>query len=81
MYHMIHHGYCQPLHYMDMYHIWYNMFIDNLSVKSIAVYHIGYIPAVERQNHSLINIWKYVYCIIYDTKCSEGLKIQFYMRS
>jgi hypothetical protein len=50
--HTIHYGYCQPLHYMSMYHIWYNMFIDNLSVEPIAVYHIGYTPAVERQNHS-----------------------------
>jgi hypothetical protein len=50
---MIHHGYCQLLHYMDMYHIWNNTFIDNLSVASIGVYHICYIPAVERQNHSL----------------------------
>jgi hypothetical protein len=50
------------------------MFIDNLSLAPIAVYHICYTPAVKRQNHSLKNIWKYVYCIIYDTKCSEGLK-------
>jgi hypothetical protein len=49
---MLHHGYCQLLHYMYMYHVWYNMFIDNLSVVPIAVYHICYTPAVERQNHS-----------------------------
>jgi hypothetical protein len=49
---MIHHGYCQLLHYMDMYHIRY-VFIDNLSVAPIGVYYICYIPAVERQNHSL----------------------------
>jgi hypothetical protein len=49
---MIRHGYCELLHYMDMYHIWY-MCIDNLSVAPIAVYHICYTPAVERQNHSL----------------------------
>jgi hypothetical protein len=49
-YHMIHHGYCQLLHYMDMYHIWYSMFIDTLS-------------AVERQNHSLK---KYIeMCVLY----------------
>jgi hypothetical protein len=29
------------------------MFIDNLSVAPIALYHICYTPAVERQNHSL----------------------------
>jgi hypothetical protein len=29
------------------------MFIDNLSVAPIAVYHICYTPAVDRQNHSL----------------------------
>jgi hypothetical protein len=36
---------------MDMYHIRYNMFIDNLLVGPSAVYHICYTPAVERQNH------------------------------
>jgi hypothetical protein len=49
---MIHHGYCLLFHYMDMYHIWYNMFID-VSLPPIALYHICYSPAVERQNHSL----------------------------
>jgi hypothetical protein len=46
------------------------MFIDNLSVPPIALYHICYTAAVERQNHFLR---KYVYCIVYGTKCSEGL--------
>jgi hypothetical protein len=55
------------------------MFIDNLSVEPIAVHHIGYIPAVERQNHSVINIWKYVYCIIYDTKSSDGLMASIFV--
>jgi hypothetical protein len=60
---MIHHGYCQLLHYMDMYHISYNMFTDNLSVAPIGVYHICYTPAVERQNHSLK---KYIeICVLY----------------
>jgi hypothetical protein len=72
---MIHNGYCQLLHSMDMYHIWY-MFIDNSSMAPIAVYHICYTPAVERvRTIPLRNIWKYVYCIIYGTKCSEGLNI------
>jgi hypothetical protein len=35
-----------------MYYIWY-MFIDSLSVAPIAVYHICYSAAVERQKHSL----------------------------
>jgi hypothetical protein len=52
------------------------MFIDNLSVAPIALYHICYTEAVERQNVPLRNIWKYVYCIIYGTKCSEGLKVK-----
>jgi hypothetical protein len=50
---MIHHGYCQLLHYMDMYHIWNSLFIDNLSVAHIAVYHICYTAAVEGQKLSL----------------------------
>jgi hypothetical protein len=56
-YHMLHHGYCQILHYMDMYRIWY-MFLENLSVAPIAVYHICYSAAVERQNHSLIKKYR-----------------------
>jgi hypothetical protein len=48
---------------MDMYHIWYSMFIDNLSVAPIAVYHICYTAAVERQNHSLKKYMEM--CVLY----------------
>jgi hypothetical protein len=60
---MIEHGYCQLLHYKYMYHIWYYMFIDNLSVAPIALYHICYTPAVERQNHSLKKYMEM--CVLY----------------
>jgi hypothetical protein len=47
---------------MVMYHI-YNMFIDKLSVAPVGVYHICYIPAVERQNHSLKKYMEI--CVLY----------------
>jgi hypothetical protein len=51
------------------------MFIDNLSVAPIALYHICYTAAVERQNHSLKKYMdkSVLYHIQYDTKCSEEL--------
>jgi hypothetical protein len=51
---MIYHGYFQLLHYVCMYDIRYNMFIDNFTVAPIAVYYICYTAAVERQNHSWV---------------------------
>jgi hypothetical protein len=40
-----------------------NMFIDNLSVAPIGVYHICYTPTVVRQNHSLTKYMEI--CVLY----------------
>jgi hypothetical protein len=39
------------------------MFIDNLSVAPLGVYHMGYTAAVERQNHSLKKYMEI--CVLY----------------
>jgi hypothetical protein len=50
------------------------MFIDNLSVAPIALYHLSYTAAVERQNHSIKKYMEIcvLYHNVYGTKCSEG---------
>jgi hypothetical protein len=56
-----------------------NMFIDNLSLAPIALYHICNTAAVERQNHSLSKYMEIcTVFIIYGTKCSEGLNFRYY---
>jgi hypothetical protein len=54
-------------------HIWCNMFIDNLSVPPIALYHICYTRAVERQNHSFKTAFFKLFSSgdhFYQSKCS-----------
>jgi hypothetical protein len=60
-----------------MYHIWYIMVIDNLSVAPIAVYHICYTPAVERQNHSLKKYMEI--CVLYRIWYKMQWKVNDYL--